>query len=84
MVHALSESYFHSERENWALRKLLHNMGLSDARIRRRVAECLKNEDTRQSALELMHQLCEETMKRLPEFDVEDRFTELLMKGPPQ
>ena len=84
MIIALSDSYVRMERENWALRRLLQEMGLSNAKIQRKVVSYLKNEDYRQVALQSMRKLCEETIKRLPEFDAEDLLSEMQIKGPRQ
>ena len=84
MIRALSDSYVLMERENWALRKLLHTLGQSDASIQRKVAVYLQSEDYRQAALHSMRVMCEETIKRLPESDAEDLLAELPIKGPHQ
>jgi hypothetical protein len=84
MILAMSEMNVTMERENWALRKLLHTLGLSDAKIQRKVVAYLKSEDYRQSAIQLMHRLSEETIKRMPEFDAEDLLAEMPIEGPPQ
>lgn len=49
--------------------------------IRRRVAAYLKDEDYRKVALQRMHELCEETLKRLPALDAEELLAELPIKG---
>jgi hypothetical protein len=84
MILAMSNMCVTLERENWALRRLLQSQGLSDSAIQRKVVVYLKSEDYRQSALKLMHELSEETIKRLPEFDAEDILAELKIEGPPQ
>jgi len=83
-IRAICEIWCALERENWALRKLLHTLGLSDARIQRKVAAYLKSEDYRKSAIQLMHELCEETIKRLPGSDLEEILLEMPIKGPHQ
>ena len=84
MILAMTEMCVTMERENWALRKLLHSLGQSDARIQRKVVAYLKSEDYRQSAIQLMHKLSEETLKRLSDFDAEALLEEVQIKGPPQ
>jgi hypothetical protein len=84
LMQAMNDMYFAMERENRALRELLRRKGLSDATIRRRVAAYLKDEDYRQLALQRMHELCEETLKRLPEFSVEELLANMKIEGEPQ
>jgi hypothetical protein len=84
LMQAMNDMYFAMEAENRALRELLRRQGLSDATIRRRVAAYLKDEAYRQVALQRMHELCEETLKRLPALSAEEILSELPIKGEPQ
>ena len=84
LIQAMNDMYFTMEAENRALRALLHRQGLSNAVIQRRVAAYLKNEDYRKAALQQMHELCEETLKRLPALDAQEILAELPIKGVPQ
>jgi hypothetical protein len=83
-IRAICEIWVTLERENWALRKLLHTLGQSNASIQRKVVSYLKSEDYRQSAIQQMHKLCEETIKRLPVSDLEELLAEMPIKGPHQ
>ena len=84
LLQSMADTYFAMERENWALRKILHKQGLSDAAIQRKVVACLKSEDYRKVALQRVHELSEETLKRLPALDAEELLAELPIKGEPQ
>jgi hypothetical protein len=80
-MQAMNDMYFAMEGENRALRELLRRQGLSDATIRRRVAAYLKEENHRQFALQRMHELCEETLKRLPALSAEELLAEMPIEG---
>lgn len=84
LIQAMNDMYFAMEAENRALRELLRRQGLSDVAIRRRVAAYLKDENYRQLALQRMHELCEETLKRLPALDAGELLAEMKIKGEPQ
>ena len=84
LMQGMNDMYFAMEAENRALRELLRRQGLSNATIRRRVAAYLKEEDYRKSALQRMHELCEETLKRLPALYAEELLSEMKIEGEPQ
>jgi hypothetical protein len=84
LMQAMNDMYFTMEAENRALRELLRRQGLSNAMIQRRVAAYLKNEDYRRAALQRMHELCEETLKRLPALSAEELLAEMPIEGEPQ
>ena len=81
LMQSMTDIYFAMERENWALRTLLHKQGLSDAVIQRKVAACLRSEEYRKAALQRMHELCEETLKRLPALDAEELLAAMPTEG---
>lgn len=84
LIQGMVDTYFAMERENWALRKILQKQGLSDAAIQRKVVAYLKNEDYRKAALQRVHELSEEILKRVPALDAEELLAELPIKGEPQ
>jgi hypothetical protein len=72
------------QRENDALRTLLHRQGLSDATIRRRVARILDQRKDSENALQRLKRVCEEALARLPDYDIEAALAELPIRGKPQ
>ncbi len=81
LMQNMNDMYFSMERENYAMRKLLNKRGLSNAMIQRRVVALLKDEDYRQSALQRMHEVCEETLRRLPALDAQEILAEMKIEG---
>ena len=59
------------QRENNALRMLLHKQGLSDADIDRMVAQNLDQTKSFENALQLLTQVCEQMLEHLHGCDVE-------------
>lgn len=71
------------ERENDALRTLLHRKGLSDATIRRKVAAILKEKRDFETALHQLKRVTEEALKRLPGYDLEAALAAMPLTGKP-
>lgn len=84
MTMAVFDSADALSRENEALRELLRRQGLSDGVIQRRVNAYLKASRERESGHQLLKKACEEILKRLPDFDVEEALANMPIRGPKQ
>jgi hypothetical protein len=88
MPHRVIQAMFTTleayKRESEALRSILREQGLSNAVIQRKVSSRLKSRKLEETAQQLLMRVCEESLKRFPDLDLEGKFAKLQIQGKSQ